>query len=253
VQQLRFERSGPDDLFGLGEMRQCSDGVGGRMTLGDWAGGPDGRTAVGALGVLADEVLGYALMASLPQDAWSISTEIWIDVIGELPAPHAGVIGHACPVEAGSFSTGELRDGGGRTFALCRQRGRYAPRPAAGVAPVVAAAGPVGGLDALLGLRPDRGAFVLESRPDLANPNGMLHGGVSLAASEVVATRHRVESGSDLRTSAVHIAHTRGIPSGAEVVFRCEPRYAGRTLQITDVVGTVADKVCTVATVTAVP
>ncbi|WP_344113006.1 hotdog domain-containing protein [Nocardioides humi] len=244
--------SGPEDLFGVGRLRQCSDGVGGGMTLGRWATGPDRRTAVGAVGVLADEVLGYALMASLPQGAWSISTEIWLDVVGALPGAGDTVAAHATPVQAGSYAAGELRDGAGRPIVLCRQRGRFTTPPDGYDGPVV----PAGirsarGMEELLGLRAEGDVHVMETRPDLANPNGVLHGGVSLAASEVVATRTRVDLGCELPTSSVHIVHTRGVPVGAPVVFRCEARHAGRSLWVSEVVGTVAGKVCTVATVTA--
>ncbi|MBM7517973.1 PaaI family thioesterase [Nocardioides nitrophenolicus] len=253
MQQLRFLGSGPEDLFEVSGLRQCSDGVGGLMTLGAWGRGADGRLAVGALGVLADEVLGYALMASLPQDEWSISTEIWLDVVSELPGPGVDLVGHATPVQTGAFSTGEIRDGRGRLLVSCRQRGRSVSRPdedAVAAAPSVAPAA-ADGIEAVLGLRAAADGWVLDARPELANPKGMLHGGISLAASEAVATRARVDRGSSLRTTSVHIVHTRGIPAGASVVFDVEHRHAGRTLWVTHVVGRVDGKVGTVATITA--
>lgn len=253
MHQLRFKGSRPEDLFEVSALRQCSDGVGGRMTLGHWATGADGRPAVGALGVLADEVLGYALMASLPQDSWSISTEIWLDVVGDLPPPGADLVGHATPLQAGSYSVGEIRDGRGRMLVSCRQRGRHAPRPSEDPVDVDAATTPasVGGIAAGLGLRADAGAWVLTTRADLVNPTGMLHGGISLAASEVLATRERVDRGSTLRTTSVHIVHSRGVPLGSEVVFEVEHRHVGRTLWVAHVVGRSGGKVATVATVTA--
>lgn len=223
------------------------------MALAGWAAGADGRPSVGALGVLADEVLGYALMASLPEDSWSISTEIWLDVVGDLPSTGIDLVGHATPVQAGSYSVGDIRDGKGRLLVSCRQRGRCAPRPPAdpAAAPVVVASASGDGIEAVLGLRPAAGAWALDARPELANPTGMLHGGISLAASEVLATRERVDRGSTLRTTSVHIVHARGVPAGGEVVFEVEHRHVGRTLWVTHVVGRVAGKVSTIATVTA--
>lgn len=255
MQQLQFLGSGPEDLFQVSDLRQCSDGVAGRMGLGDWARGADGRLAVGALGVLADEVLGYALMASLPDGAWSVSTEIWLDVVGDLPPSGAGIVGHAVPVQTGSFAKGDLRDGKGRLVVSCRQRGRYAPRPEAGPAATATAPGPAPAvapdIEAVLGLRAAGDTWLLEARPDLVNPRGSLHGGISLAASEALATRARVAGGSMLRTTSVHIVHSRGVPTGAQVVFDVEHRHAGRSLWVSHVVGRVDGKVATVATVTA--
>jgi len=260
MSQLTFIASQPERLFGVGALRQDEAGVHGGMDLGPWSTGPDGQPSLGALGVFADEVLGYALMASLPQGSWSISTEIWLDVVAELPRPGSALTGRACPVAEGSFSVGELCGPSGEAVVLCRQRGRAVTAPdvaAAGqqveqVEQVRANAHHAPGMEAQLGLRAEGDAVVLPMRRELLNPNGMLHGGVSLAASEVVATRHRVASGSELRTSSVHIVHTRGVPLDADaVVFRAETRYAGRSLWVTDVIGTVAGRTSTVATVTA--
>lgn len=257
MQQLTFLSSPSGDLLGVDVLRQCSDGVAGRMELGGWGAGPDGRTAVGALGVFADEVLGYALMASLPQGAWSISTEIWLDVVGDLPGVGASLTGHAVPLQPGAFSRGELRDAAGRVVVECRQRGRRAEAPVSGQLESMVAVGPVrsqggaDGLATLLGMRDEGDTQLVEVHATLANPRKMLHGGVSLACSEVAATRSRLRSGCLLPTSSIHIVHTRGVPVGDTVVFHAETRHAGRTLWVTEVVGTVGGRVCTVATVTA--
>lgn len=253
MQRVPFVRSRPGALFEIDELSQCRDGVSGRMTVGRWASGGDGRTAVGALGVFADEVLGYSLMASLEPGSWSISTEIWLDVVGELPGEGAALLGHGRPVQAGSYAVGELRDQSGNLVVECRQRGRRVPAPAdlsVAEEDVPAQPGP-DGLVALLGLRAEGTAHVLDMRPDLANPRGALHGGVSLAASEVVAARSRAEADCDLQTSSVHIVHTRGVPLGASLVLDAETRHAGRGLWVTEVIGTVAGRTATVATVTA--
>ena len=83
----------PDVLFGVdsvGPLAATGDGMHGSMRLDDRHVGPDGRPAVGALGVLVDEVLGYSIIASLPPRSWTVSTEIWVDVLGPLPAAGRG-------------------------------------------------------------------------------------------------------------------------------------------------------------------
>ncbi|WP_082606074.1 PaaI family thioesterase [Nocardioides sp. Root190] len=236
-------------------MRQEQDGIVGSMTLGAGSLGRDGRTAVGSLGVLVDESLGYAIMGSLPQGTWSISTEIWIDVIAPLPSRGAELIARAAALVSGSFSRGQVHDSSGRLLVECRQRGRLAPTPPELLESTPAdrhdRAPGADRLDAALGLRTEGDVHVLETRRDLANPRWMLHGGISLAASEVVAVQSREERGCSLPTSSVHIVHTRGVPLAAQVEFRSQTRHAGRTLWVTDVIGTVDGKVCTVATVTA--
>lgn len=253
MQQLRFVGSAPEVLFAVGGLRQDGDEVSGSMELGSWSTGPDGRPAVGALGVLVDEVAGYALMASLDQGAWSISTEIWIDVVGEIPGPGGSVTACAAPVQAGSFAAGQVHDSAGRLVLQCRQRGRAvgAEGVSAGDSPAGAAASSSPDLASMLELRPRGGGYLMEASAALLNPRRMLHGGVSLAASEVVAQTSRLAEGCALPTTSVHIVHTWGVPAGATVTFVARTRHAGRTLWITDVVGSVADRTCTLATVTA--
>lgn len=253
MQQLRFVSSPPDALFAVQALRQHPDGVSGRMELGVWALGPDGDVALGSLGVLADNVLGYALMASLPQGSWSISTEIWIDLVGRLPQPGEPITASSRPVQVGSFAAGQLCDGAGRVIAECRQRGRgvvageLEPDVGQGLSERVGRRD----LASLLGLRTEGAAELLESAPALLNPRRMLHGGVSLAASDVVAAASRLAAGCTLPTTSIHIVHTRGVPAGATVRFAAETRYAGRSLVITDVAGSVDGRTCTLATVTA--
>ncbi|HWU23672.1 MAG TPA: hotdog domain-containing protein [Nocardioides sp.] len=251
MQQLRFANSHPRSHFGSGEYRQSADGVDGVMELGGWSVGPGGAPAVGALGVFADEVLGYALMASMPPGGWSISTEIWIDVLAPLPAPGTALTGCAQARRPGAFSTGELRDPRGRVVALCRQRGRATSAP--GSEHHVALDGIVDaqGIEALLGLETDGTAYLLHARPHLLNPLAMLHGGVSLAASEVAASRSRAAQGCELPTTSVHIVHSRGVPLGGVLELSAETRHAGRTLWVTEVIGRVGGRTCTVATITA--
>lgn len=246
-------RSGPDVLFAVEDVVQAGDRLSASMAVAPWHVGPDGRPAVGALGVLVDNVLGYAVMATLPPGSWSISTEIWIDVLGPLPANGTHLMADAVPLQAGSFSAGQVVDESGRLVAVCRQRGRMVvDGPALDWTPEdVDLPGGVDDLCEWMGLRPGTESLVLDVSPALANPQGMLHGGVSLAASELAATLSRQQHGSSLATSSVHIAHTRAVPVGARIEFRATTQHAGRSLWLTDVVGTVDGKVYTTTRVTA--
>jgi acyl-coenzyme A thioesterase PaaI-like protein len=255
VQKLHIVASAPDDRFAVRDIRQSGRVVAGAMDPRPILGADD-RPAVGALGVLADNILGYALMASLPQGSWSISTEIWIDVVARGDAAGPVVGGEAEAVQDGSFAAGRLSDGAGRTVAQCRQRGRWVEplesMPVGLRDPVLARTG-TGTIDLgeLLGVKHVDGGVALEATRSVLNPRQMLHGGVSLAASEFAATASRVDSGSTLPTSSVHIVHTRGVPQGATITFEPATRHGGRSLWVTDVLGRVEGKVCTVTTVTA--
>jgi acyl-coenzyme A thioesterase PaaI-like protein len=255
MQKLRIVSSEPDGYFGVGDLQQSGMVVTGAMDPRPIL-GADGRPAVGALGVLADNILGYAVMASLPQGSWSISTEIWIDVVAQGDAAGPVVAGEAEAVQDGSFAAGRLFDGAGRTVAQCRQRGRWVePLESirAGPGDTVPDRTGTGTIDLgeLLGVKHVAGGFALEVTLSVLNPRQMLHGGVSLAASEFAATASRVDSGSTLPTSSVHIVHTRGVPQGATITFEPVTRHGGRSLWVTDVLGRVDGKVCTVTTVTA--
>lgn len=248
--------TGPETIFGVGAVEQANGAVRGSMPTGARFAGPDGRAAVGALGVLVDNVLGYSIISSLPPASWSVSTEIWIDLVASLPDDGGRVWAEARIVQRGSFSTGQVVDDSGRVLAECRERGRQVDGvPDFDAAPpqfdptVAAVEDP--GLAGLIGLECGAEVCVLNATPELENPRRMLHGGVTLAGSEVAATRSRVEAGSSLPTSSLHIVHTRPIPAGARVEFRTTTVHAGRSLWLTDVVGIVDGKVCTTTRVTA--
>lgn len=254
LQKLRIVSSAPDDLFDVRNIRQAGSVITASMEPRRIL-GADGRPAVGAVGVLADNILGYAVMAALPQGAWSISTEIWVDLVAELDAVPTTLAGEAEVLNGAGFSTGRLLDASGRVVAQCRQRGRQAdpPQPVPGQLPTSPSARGNDdiGLNDLLGMRQVKEGLALETNPAVLNPRGMLHGGVSLAASEFAATASRVELGSMLPTSSVHIVHTRGVAKGATITFESNTKHSGRSLWVTEVLGRVEGKVCTVTTVTA--
>ena len=77
--------TGPETLFGVGQVEHDEGTVRGSMPTGSPLVGPDGRPSVGALGVLVDNVLGYSIIDSLELGIWSVSTEIWLHLLAPLP------------------------------------------------------------------------------------------------------------------------------------------------------------------------
>lgn len=252
---IQFVATGAEQAFGV-VTRQDGEELHGSMPGECVLDGFDGRPAVGALGVLADDILGYTIIGSLPPGSWTVSTEIWIDMIRPLDRAQGRLAGRAHSVVPGAFSVGEVRDEAGRLIAECRQRGREVPDP-----PDFAVARTgfdldgsleVGtGLAGVLGLRDAGGPPALPVEPRWENPRGVLHGGISLAATEWAATRSRVQEGSELPTVSLHIVHTRPVPSGVDLELRATTRHAGRTLWVTDVDAVWNGKVCATTRVSA--
>jgi acyl-coenzyme A thioesterase PaaI-like protein len=258
------------DLFGVREHDQRGETVSATMTLGDHHLGPGVRTAVGSLGVMVDEVLGYAIMASLPAGSWSISTEIWVDVLRPVPPVGAQLRAEARAIAPGSFAVGRVLDDAGVPVAECRERGRWISRPAMAVPAAGAGSGDAGsrgrgsaglasrgpgsaGLSALLGLvqREEASRGRLPVIRPLTNPSEVLHGGASFAGCEELATAARVAAGCDLPTTSVHIVHTRPAPLDSVLELTVRTVHAGRSLWLNDVTASVEGKVCATARVTA--
>jgi len=254
---LTIFEAGPESLFGVGRVIQSGAEVTGTMPTGRPYTGPDGRPSIGALGVLIDNVLGYVIIDSLVGGLWSISTEIWLDMTAPLPSDGSRVTASASSVltdHRSGFSIGRIVDANGGLLGVCRQRGRaIAESPETFEVPAYDAPAPtianVGDLLGLVAVEPD--SMTMSITPALANPRGMLHGGVSLCASEVVAVASRSTVNASLATTSIHIVHARGVPIGSCVDFRATTRHAGRTLWVTEVVGYVGEKAATLAYVSA--
>jgi len=246
---------GPEEAFGVGAVMPGPDGVRGTMPTGPAFLGPDGRPAAGALGVLVDDVTGYAVIDGLVGGSWSVSTEIWLDLLG--PVPATGTLSarawlvHATAVSA--FTEGSVHDEAGTCIAVCRQRGRAIPDDPAALQPsAFRVPSHPSDVSDLIGLRPlGADSAALTVTPDLENPRHMLHGGVTMCAAEVTAVRSRLAAGIDLRTSSIHTAYTRGIPAGSDIEFRASTRHAGRTFWVSEVTGWVSGRIASVTTVSA--
>ena len=257
---------GPEALFRIEDLRVDGSAARGWMPTGDWLKGARGELGLGSIGVLIDDVLGYATIASAGSGQWSMSTEISLDVFPGLRAPTSRLFGTARvrhADELGSFVTGEVTNDSGELVAVCSQRGRYVPRTwdAVDVAPPPPRRSGADDLESLVGARvsvTDAGAVAqLTAGRSTQNPLGILHGGISLCASDLVASdlvaSFTVSDGIPLRTASVRIVYTRAVPADSVVEYRATARHRGRSLALVDVVGSVEGRACTWAQVTAQP
>jgi len=211
------------------------------MPAGPWLTGPSGRPLAGALGVLIDNVAGWVLVRRRPPGGWSVSAEITLDLLRPVPADGSvllaeGSVRHADT--AGGFSTASVTDGSGRLLAVCTQHGRWvrgAPAAhdgtalASGVPPGTDLAGFLGGR-----ARAAEGGALLELTvtPELANPLGNLHGGITLCACDLVAQAAIDAAGGPLPTASIHVAYPRPIPVGTTVRFTAQVAHLGRAFGI---------------------
>lgn len=260
-QALSVREGGPERSFRIARAAVEGEVVSSSMATGPWLNGPAGRPVGGALGVLVDNVLGYAIMLDRPADHWSVSSEISIDVCGPIPADGTRLVAEARLLHShsrGGISTGSVVDDRGRLVAACRQHGRWAQ-------PLFAEPrlddtpdgwqGPEHLLD-LLGTRVKTTAAGAEldlvATAELVNPLGNLHGGIALCASDVVAHAALAAAGRPSDTASVHIAYVRPVPQGATVRFDASVAHSGRSFAVVTVTATnEAQKPCTIATVTA--
>ena len=247
--------AGPEALFRVGRVYVDGDRVRGSMPVGPWLGAADGLTAAGSLGVLVDNVLGYAIIGSRPPDHWSVSTEITLDVVDDLAAATGRLHAEATTVHAdglGGFAVGRVYDEAGTLVASCTQRGRFVHADRATVeSPVVL--DEIDEADDLAGLL-ELDGHLLAVTPRLQNPMRNLHGGIAITVSDLVASAALAATdGPPLVTASIHMAFLRPTPGGTEAAYTAQVLHRGRTSALVDVVGTVASRVCTTARVAAHP
>jgi uncharacterized protein (TIGR00369 family) len=254
---------GPERLFRIGAITAGSTSVTGSMTTGPWSMGPDGHASAGAIGVLVDNVLGYAIQNRRLAGHWSVSTEISIDFLAALPIDGSLLYAEGRVHQAddlGGMASGQVIDQTGQIVAHCRQRGRFLPgtpdRAPATPDETELRAGDVAtviGLQA--GHQPERGSAngqAITVTADLGNPLANLHGGVSLAVSELTGITALRSVNQAFVTASVHITYVRSVPVGTRLVFTPELLHSGRTLGVAQITSTnEAGKPCTIATVIA--
>jgi acyl-coenzyme A thioesterase PaaI-like protein len=248
----------PELLFGLEPLTFAPGGtVSGEMATGPWMSDPDtGPEGLpGALGVLVDDVLGYAINACA--NAWSVSTEISLDVVGQIPTDGSRVRAEGGVVHRNGssvFARGRVIDQSGATIAYAQERGRLipgSPGEAAGGAgsawsPKDAAAESIGELFGT-GFRLLEGGADVHVGERLANPLGNLHGGMSLCLTEWLASR---ATPALARTSSVRMQYVRPLPGGTHATAVVTVDYRGRSLAaLRVVIADAAGKPCTIGSV----
>lgn len=234
------------------------DRVEGWASTGPWN-EVDGALSVGSFGPLIDSVLGYAIIFAGGPGAWSVSTDITIDVIGALPDRGERVRGEARMQgdgDAHPFSVGSLTTEDGRIIAHCTQHGRYVQvSPPEAVAPEEDTPVPSGAdlIDILdVDVIPtDAGADVrLSVTPRVQNPLTNMHGGMSIAVCDIAATAALASRYSTVRTSSLHVSYVRPLTAGSDAVFEARVAHAGRTYAVVDVVGTANGRICVLGRLT---
>jgi uncharacterized protein (TIGR00369 family) len=243
---------------------QADQVVSSSMPTGAWVERGDGLVPAGSLGVLVDNVLGYAVLLERPLDHWSVSSEISIDLCAPIESGST-LFARARPVHSdarGAVTSGEVVDDGGRLVAVCRQHGRYvshlptldeaegrATRPSVDPAPASS-------VYELLGGKPVPGdgsaVFDLMATPSLVNPLGNVHGGITLCAADVTAIAALETPGSHWSTASIRVSYVRPIPLGSTVTFEARVAHSGQTFAAALVDARNAEgKLCATATVTA--
>jgi acyl-coenzyme A thioesterase PaaI-like protein len=235
-------------MLRIGELT-LEDGIyRGAMPVGPWL-SVDRRTPAGAVAVLADDLLAYAIADDLPSGRWSVSTEITLDVLRPLPTTGRVFVRaeRAGADDQSGFATGTVKDESGRLLALCSQRARYINAPE-GLVEEGAWGGPPrpGDLERLLRVRADEPMVTTDV---YANEADHLHGGISMFASDLVAA----QQAPGLVAASIHATYTRGIPIGSEVTWRAAVRHLGRSLAVIDVDGVVDGVVSTTTRVVLQP
>jgi uncharacterized protein (TIGR00369 family) len=247
---------GPERLFRIDSIAPGRSSITGSMTTGPWSTGPDGRPCAGSLGVLVDNVLGYAIQSRRPKHQWSVSTEISIDLLARFPTDGSPLYaeGRVLQIDAiGGMATGQVIDSTGRVIAHCRQRGRFVPQSPGSAATTSSNQLPMADAATIIGVpagaAPD---LPLEVTAELGNPLGNLHGGISLCASELAGIAALRSSNQALVAASIHVAYVRPAPVGTHLLFSPTVTHRGRTFALVQVVSTnETGKPCTIATITA--
>lgn len=263
-QPLPIVETAPERLFRVARVNEADGVVSSSMPTGAWVERADGQVPAGSLGVLVDNVLGYAVLVDRPLDHWSVSSEISIDICAPIE-PGATLFGEARPVHSdsrGAVTSGQVVDDRGRLVAVCRQHGRYVKHlPELGATDDAGRLEPeepaqAGSVFDLLGARPqaskERALLDLQATPALVNPLRNVHGGITLCAADLTAIAALETGGRLMETASIHVAYVRPIPLGTAVRFEATVVHSGRSFAVAHVHARNADgKICATATVTA--
>lgn len=254
--QPAFLPGGPEALFAVDDFAYADGEVRARMLLGPWSDGPGGA---GSIGVLADNILGYALISQAPAEQWSVSTEISLDFLRPLPGNGTWLSARGRTVHTGpatGLAEGSVFGQDGQLIARSRQWGRFVGREPAPVTSGEVRSGGHATAGLLAGLRQEIGAAEGQARlrfdvaDELVNPHGTLHGGVTLWAAGLVAGAALATLTTALDPASITVSYLRPLPHRDVAEFRAEVVSRGRSLALTRVTGlNRAGKPCIVAAV----
>lgn len=250
-------------MFAVDGLAQDDDGIRAHMTTGPWMSRPGDA---GSIGILADNVLGYALIASAPGELYSVSTEISLDFLRPLPrdGTRLSAVGRIVHTGAAAgLAEGSIVDQRDRLIARCRQWGRFVDlrqgSASSGNGAVAAAserdrlpaAGEhIGALREAVTASEGRAKLELRADDDLMNPIGTLHGGVTLWVTGLVASAAVSSLTTTLVPASMTVSYLRPFLRGDLATFHADVVSCGRSLALTRVTGSnQAGKPCTVARV----
>ncbi|WP_230205000.1 PaaI family thioesterase [Parafrankia elaeagni] len=250
---------GPQALFRVSGYRTGPEGTKLSMAVGPWLDGVDGTPAVGALGVLADDVLGRPVFVSRPPGTHLVTFELSVEVV--LPPPWTGpsllATGTVVAVDAArGLSRCEIVDGAGRLVATGRAHLRIVPagwsQPEGIRASTLTTAADLSARDTL-GPAGRSGAgsgdpIVAPNRPEFGNGSGAMHGGILFCGSEQAAAAADPEG--RFATTSVTIHYLRRADLEVPVVYEVRPEHRGRSVAVYRVTARgPGGKPCSIATV----
>lgn len=232
---IPFFPGGPDALFHVDEVGGDTAAATGSMATGPWTVGPDRHPAPGSLGVLIDVVWGGAAVAAGPSGLWGVSTDMHASFARPLPADGSRVVAHGQLMfadDVNALATGTVLAADGSLLATGTQRTRFAPaaprrRPLPRERQRSATS-----LDAAtaIGLGSEDGSeHALAITSELANPAGILHGGVAFCASELAASRAVDAGDAGLVPTSMQISYLRPGIVGTTLSVQTEIVHRGRT------------------------
>jgi uncharacterized protein (TIGR00369 family) len=251
-----FIVSVPERLFRVQSVNVDADGrVTAQMRTGRWlALAAEQSGLAGSLGVLVDDVIGYVIIAA--GNSWSVSTDIAIEMVGEVPTDGQLLrcAGRVLSLDAvGALSRGTVRTASEDVLAYCWQRARFVTRTPAGSAVAgTADTEPPPDPESLPDLlkqsvEPGPSWLDVVVTPQLVNPLGNLHGGMSLCLADWVASLVMPRPS---RTASIRVQYVRPLGLMAKARFTAEIEHQGRSLGVVRVV--VRDergKICSIGNV----
>lgn len=242
---------GPEPRLGITFSEEPDGSVSWHQPVGEQFVDPAGRFATGALAVLVDSGLGAENHRRRPAGAWTVTTELRIDMVARpregstglgVHADHLGDDGHCLTTR------GEVLDDDGRVLAgglvkSMAMQGIVDPDDYDDEPPWPSALEP-GTLAEVLCLTLDHeqsgpgGVRAVEAviapEPALANPLGNLHGGVFAAVAEIAGAAvfpHERE----VSSSSLDVRYVRQIPLVGPVTVRAHALHDGRSWGIAHV------------------